>query len=126
VIVVFKGKLARNPTNLQFVGSSQQNNMKTGDLYQIMMSTVCRHTGVGELDMIENNKEECVDARYILIYFLSKYLTDEDISKNTGLTRQAVNYIRNHFENKMNKWSIKSGIYDIGEMLKPPFLNEGF
>lgn len=62
--------------------------MKTGDLYQIMMSTVCRHTGVGELDMIESNKEECVDARYILIYFLSKYLTDEDISKNTGLTRQ--------------------------------------
>lgn len=53
--------------------------MKTGDLYQIMMSTVCRHTGVGELDMIESNKEECVDARYILIYFLSKYLTDEDI-----------------------------------------------
>lgn len=100
--------------------------MKTGDLYQIMMSTVCRHTGVGELDMIESNKEECVDARYILIYFLSKYLTDEDISKNTGSTRQAVNYIRNHFENKMNKWSIKSGIYDIGEMLKPPFLNEGF
>lgn len=43
--------------------------MKTGDLYQIMMSTVCRHTGVGELDMIESNKEECVDARYILIYF---------------------------------------------------------
>lgn len=88
--------------------------MKTGDLYQIMMSTVCRHTGVGELDMIESNKEECVDARYILIYFLSKYLTDEDISKNTGLTRQAVNYIRNHFENKMNKWSIKSCMNDIG------------
>ena len=100
--------------------------MKTGDLYQIMMSTVCRHTGVGELDMIESNKEECVDARYILIYFLSKYLTDEDISKNTGLTRQAVNYIRNHFENKMNKWSIKSCMHDIGnEILKPPFLNEG-
>lgn len=101
--------------------------MKTGDLYQIMMSTVCRHTGVGELDMIESNKEECVDARYILIYFLSKYLTDEDISKNAGLTRQAVNYIRNHFEQKMNKWSIKSCMHDIGnEILKPPFLNEGF
>lgn len=91
--------------------------MKTGDLYQIMMSTVCRHTGVGELDMIESNKEECVDARYILIYFLSKYLTDEDISKNTGLTRQAVNYIRNHFENKMNKWTVRNCMIDIGNEL---------
>lgn len=101
--------------------------MKTGDLYQEIMSTVCRHTGIGELDIIESNKEECVDARYLLIHFLSRFLTDEDISRNAGLTRQAVNYIRNHFEQKMNKWSIKSCMHDIGnEILKPPFLNEGF
>lgn len=30
--------------------------MKTGDLYQIMMSTVCRHTGVGELELIDSKK----------------------------------------------------------------------
>jgi hypothetical protein len=101
--------------------------MKAAELYQNMVAAVCRHTGVGEVDVLESNKEECVDARYILIHFLSQYLTDEDISRVTGLTRQAVNYIRNHFEQKMNKWSIKSNMSDIGdEILKPPFLNEGF
>lgn len=101
--------------------------MKAAELYQNMVAAVCRHTGVGGVDVLESNKEECVDARYILIHFLSQYLTDEDISRVTGLTRQAVNYIRNHFEQKMNKWSIKSNMSDIGdEILKPPFLNEGF
>lgn len=101
--------------------------MKAAELYQTMAATVCRHTGVGEVDILESNKEECVDARYLLVHFLSQYLTDEDISRATGLTRQAVNYIRNHFENKINKWSIKSYMSDIGdETLKPPFLNEGF
>lgn len=101
--------------------------MKAAELYQNMVAAVCRHTGVGEVDVLESNKEECVDARYILIHFLSQYLTDEDIPRVTGLTRQAVNYIRNHFEQKMNKWSIKSNMSDIGdEILKPPFLNEGF
>ena len=101
--------------------------MKAAELYQNMVAAVCRHTGVGEVDVLESNKEECVDARYILIHFLSQYLTDEDISRVTGLTRQAVNYIRNHFEQKMNKWSIKSNMSDIGdEILKPSFLNEGF
>lgn len=101
--------------------------MKAAELYQNMVAAVCRHTGVGEVDVLESNKEECVDARYILIHFLSQYLTDEAISRVTGLTRQAVNYIRDHFEQKMNKWSIKSNMSDIGdEILKPPFLNEGF
>lgn len=101
--------------------------MKAAELYQTMVAAHCRHTGVGEVDVLESNKEECVDARYILIHFLSQYLTDEDISRVTGLTRQTVNYIRNHFEQKMNKWSIKSNMSDIGnEILKPPLRNGGF
>lgn len=63
--------------------------MKTGDLYQIMMSTVCRHTGVGELELIDSKKEECVDARYLLVYFLSQFLTERILSKRRmpfGLT----------------------------------------
>lgn len=101
--------------------------MKAAELHQTMVAAVCRHTGVGEVDVLESSKEECVDARYILIHFLSQYLTDEDISRVTGLTRQAVNYIRNHFEQKMNKWSIKSNMSDIGdEILKPSLRNGGF
>lgn len=93
--------------------------MKSADLYKEIMSAVCRHTGVGELDMIGSNKEECVDARYLLVHFLSSFLTDEDISRNVGLTRQSVNYIRNHFERKMNKWSIRSCMSDIENEIAP-------
>lgn len=91
--------------------------MKAAELYQTMAATVCRHTGVGEVDMLESNKEECVDARYLLVHFLSQYLTDEDISRETGLTRQAVNYIRNHFEQKINKWGVKGNMADISNEL---------
>ncbi len=91
--------------------------MKAAELYQTMAATVCRHTGVGEVDMLESNKEECVDARYLLVHFLSQYLTDEDISRATGLTRQAVNYIRNHFEQKINKWGVKGNMADISNEL---------
>lgn len=86
--------------------------MKTGDLYQIMMSTVCRHTGVGELELIDSKKEECVDARYLLVYFLSQFLTDEEISRQTKIPRQSVNRIRNHFDVKINKWSVKNCLHE--------------
>ena len=91
--------------------------MKTGDLYQIMMSTVCRHTGVGELELIDSKKEECVDARYLLVYFLSQFLTDEEISRQTKIPRQSVNRIRNHFDVKINKWSVKNFLHEISSEL---------
>lgn len=91
--------------------------MKTGDLYQIMMSTVCRHTGVGELELIDSKKEECVDARYLLVYFLSQFLTDEEISRQTKIPRQSVNRIRNHFDVKINKWSVKNCLHEISSEL---------
>lgn len=44
--------------------------MKAAELYQTMAATVCRHTGVGEVDMLESNKEECVTQDiYLFIFF---------------------------------------------------------
>lgn len=43
--------------------------MKAAELYQAMAATVCRHTGVGEVDMLESNKEECVDAKIFTYSF---------------------------------------------------------
>lgn len=91
--------------------------MKTKDLYQTINSIVCRHTGIELPSLISSNKEECVDARYILVHFLSQYLTDEDISKSTGITRQSVNYIRNHFERRTHKWTVRNYMVDIGSEL---------
>lgn len=91
--------------------------MKSAELYQAMTAAVCRHTGVSEVDMIESNKEECVDARYILVYFLAQFLTDDEISRQTSLKRQSINHIRNNFECKMQKWSVKSCLSEISKEL---------
>lgn len=91
--------------------------MKAAELYQTMAATVCRYTGVGEVDMLESNKEECVDARYLLIHFLSQCLTDEEISRQTNLPRQSLNRIRNRFVYKINKWSVRNYLNEISTEL---------
>lgn len=91
--------------------------MKIEDLYQNVLAVVCRNTGVGEYDMLHSNKECCVDARYLLIHFLSQNLTDEEISSLTGMYRQSVNYIRNKFFNRINKWSVKQMLLNISREL---------
>lgn len=97
--------------------------MKTVELYQTMISAVSRHTGIGESDIIESCREECVDARYLLIHFLSRFLTDEEIARQMGIPRQSVNRIRNRFECKINKWSVRSYLHDIGtELAQNPLI----
>ncbi len=91
--------------------------MKIEDLYQEVLGTVCRNTGIGETPMLRSNKEYCVDARYLLIHFLSQKLTDEEIASLTGICRQSVNHIRNNFPNRLNKWSIKELLKSISAEL---------
>lgn len=56
-----------------------------------------------------SNKEDCVDARYILIKLLSDIgLTDIEIADLSGFTRQCINYSKNHFHERMNKWSVRT------------------
>lgn len=92
-------------------------NMKIEDFYQNVVGVVCRVTGVDEYNMLHSNKEACVDARYLLVHFLSQNLTDEEISSLTGASRQSVNYIRNKFLNRINKWSVKIMLSDVGKEL---------
>lgn len=82
--------------------------MKTKDLYQTINAMVRKHTGIEMPSLIFSNKEECVDARYILVYFLAQFLTDDEISRHTNLKRQSINHIRNNFECKLQKWSVKN------------------
>lgn len=87
------------------------------ELYQTVMSAVCRHTGIREDNVLGSNREECVDARYILIHILALFLTDEEIAGQTKLPRQSVNRIRNRFAVKMNKWSIRNNLHEISSEL---------
>lgn len=87
--------------------------MNNRDLYQKVVGELCKHTGYDEASIINRNIEGCVDARYVLVYMLGQRLTDDEISRETGMARQSVNYIRNHFDSRMNKWSIRNLLFDI-------------
>lgn len=91
--------------------------MKTKDLYQTINAMVRKHTGINEIDMLSSNKEACVDARYILIHLLSQFLTDEDISRNVNIPRQSINRIRNNFDCRINKWTVRNCLSEISTEL---------
>lgn len=74
------------------------------ELYQTVVGTICRITGVSEVDIIHSNREECVDARFILVRVLSERLTDNEIASLLKRTRQGINFIRNTA--RMRKWSV--------------------
>lgn len=85
------------------------------DMYREVVSAVCRTTGIDEYSLFNSNSEEAVDARYLLIHFLSQKLTDIQISHLTKLTRQAVNKIRNNFQHRIKKWSVATNMQQISD-----------
>ena len=87
--------------------------MKLEEIYQKVKASVCRETGVDEESILHSIKEPCVDARYIMVHLLSQWMTDEEISRVTGLSRTCANKIRNSFQRRINKYSIRSVYGDI-------------
>lgn len=84
------------------------------EFFDKVMNKVTEVTEVSKDDVLHSNREECVDARYILVAVLSERLTDNDIAALTGWKRQTVNFIRNHVEErKRYRWSVRAGIDGI-------------
>jgi len=90
-------------------------NMVVRDLYQTVIGTVCRVTGINENDMLNSNKEDCADARWLLVQFLAAYLTDSEIADLVGRTRQGVNSIKN--TRKLSKWTVAVNWKEISKEL---------
>ena len=78
--------------------------MRIEELYQDIIITVCNVTGIDEADILHSNREECADARYLLVMALSKMMTDEEIGRVIHRTRQGVSYIRSN-RAKLSKWN---------------------
>lgn len=76
-------------------------------IYEQVRWLVCDYTEISEEEMLTSNREECVDARYILVGVLSQYLTDEEIAKQSGLTRSCCNKIRNGMKAKLTRFSFR-------------------
>lgn len=63
--------------------------------YELVAGIVERVMGVERAMLLSSKREEATDARSMLVWVLSDDLTDGEMAVCMGLTRQAVNGIRN-------------------------------
>ena len=61
------------------------------------------------------HSEAATDARWVLVRLAGEELTDVEIAKLSGLSRQTVNDIRNHGDERMRRWSVKMGMRKVRE-----------
>lgn len=91
--------------------------MKKENLYREMLDVVCDVTGVSEDDLLSSNREECSDARFLLVLALSSHLTDLEICGLLRRTRQGISFIRSNVS-KLRKWSVKAYWKEIKLLLR--------
>lgn len=64
-------------------------------MFERVLGIVERVMRVQRAEVLASNKEVAADARCLLVWVLSEDLTDGEIAHCMGVTRQAVNGIRN-------------------------------
>jgi hypothetical protein len=89
--------------------------MKAKEFYDEALELVLSVTRQKEEDIFCQNKESCVDARYILVGVLSNYFTDDEIVSFTGLSRSTANKIRNCYQPKMKKFSFRCKYHEVAD-----------
>lgn len=72
--------------------------------YKKVVAAVCQAIGTDPVMLLSSNKEENVDARGIMISILTDHrYSDGTIAILTGMTRQAVNRIKNIYPDRIRK-----------------------
>lgn len=74
------------------------------ELFNQVLEVVSNVTGIEPKEIVKSRKEECSDARYILVKFLSKRISSVNIGELIGRTRQGVGSILNR--DKAENWII--------------------
>lgn len=88
-------------------------------IFNEVLEKVSEVTGIERTTIIHSNKEEATDARYILIKVLvSMGFTESEISEKLGCKRQAVNYAKNHFDDRLYKWSFRVNYGECKKIIK--------
>lgn len=77
------------------------------DYFDSILAMVCDEMEVSREDVMRSNKEECVDARYLVIAVLSVRFSDRQISDVSGWSVQLVNKARNCFHDRCRfRWGL--------------------
>lgn len=78
------------------------------DLFNEVLENVCRNLELDRESVMHSNKEECVDARYVVIAVLSERLSDRQIAEVSGWSLQLVNKAKNAFKDRCKfRWGLK-------------------
>ena len=78
------------------------------EYFNEVLNKVSKATEIDTYSILHSNKEECVDARYVLISVLSERLSDRQIAEVSGLSHQLVNKAKNNFSNRCKfRWGLK-------------------
>jgi arginine/ornithine N-succinyltransferase beta subunit len=82
--------------------------MNKVELFNEVLDNVCKGTELDTDSVKSSNREECVDARYLVIAVLSEKLSDKQIAEVSGWSVQLVNKARNSFHNRCKcRWGLK-------------------
>lgn len=78
------------------------------EIFNDVLEKVCSEMELECSSVLHSNKEECVDARYVVIAILSERYSDRQISEVSGWSLSLVNKARNTFHEKCKfRWGLK-------------------
>lgn len=78
------------------------------EIFNGILENVCKAMELDADSVKHSNKEECVDARYLVIALLSERLSDRQIAEVSGWSYQLVNKARNAFKDRCKfRWGLK-------------------
>lgn len=96
--------------------------MKT-ELFNEILNKVAEETELDKESILHSNKEECTDARYILIQSLIRLgFTDTDMAALMGKSRQTICYMRNSYK-KVGKWTLENDLQSIRKWVENKYLS---
>lgn len=82
--------------------------MNKVELFNEVLDNVCKGTELDTDSVKSSNREECVDARHLVIAVLSEKLSDKQIAEVSGWSVQLVSKAKNSFHNRCKcRWGLK-------------------
>ena len=89
------------------------------DFFNLVIDKVCVSMDVERDDVLHSNKEECVDARYLVVALLSERLSDRQIAEVSGWSVQLVNKAKNAFSDRCKyRWGLKEVYKELSQLIE--------
>lgn len=85
--------------------------------FNAYLSVVVSYFQVDKSKVTTCNEEDCVNARYCLIYMMTEKYKDSDIAKVSGLSKSCINKIRNNIKFKLKDTCFRNDFYRIQKLI---------